>query len=353
MQYRKFIRDFEAGGNLDLFLVTAVAAVLMIRLFLQLTGFPQIGGDTLHIAHMLWGGLLMLVSIIVLLSFVGKTGHKLSAIIGGAGFGMFIDEVGKFVTQDNDYFFQPAISIIYIVFIFTYIGVRWLHNSGTRTELEYLVNALREAQEIATGDLDENERDRALDYLSHCDPDQPLVKGLTNLMHNSATVTPSKPDVFVRIKSATLSFYRTRVSKPWFSSAVILFFVGQLLVQILNIIILLVFKKSWLEFMLRRPIETLGNGTTHISYFEGTVIMFGVLSAVLVALGAWQVRRSRLRAFQMFQRSILVSIFFIQPLMFYRDQWSALIGLAFDILVFVALRYMIQHEQRYADLTGA
>lgn len=353
MQHRKFIRDFEAGGNLDLFLVTAVAAVLLIRLFLQLTGFPQLGGDTLHIAHMLWGGLLMLLSIIVLLSFVGNTGHKLSAIIGGAGFGMFIDEVGKFVTQDNDYFFQPAISIIYIVFILTYIGVRWLHNSGTRTPLEYLVNALQEAQEIATEDLDENERDRALEYLSHCDPEQPLVKGLTSLMHQSTVVSPAQPDLFSRVKSATLGFYRRLVNKPWFSSMVILVFVGQLLIQILNIFVLLVFKKSWLEFLLRRPIETLGTGSTHISYFEGTMIVFGLSSAVLVALGVWQIRRSRLRAFQMFLRSILVSIFFIQPLMFYRDQWSALIGLAFDILMFVALRYMIQHEQRYADLTDA
>jgi hypothetical protein len=352
MQYRKFIRDFEAGGHLDLFLVTAVATVLLIRLFLQLTGYPQIGGDTLHIAHMLWGGLLMLVSIVTLLSFVGRAGHKLAAVIGGAGFGLFIDEVGKFVTQDNNYFFQPAISIMYVVFILTYIGIRWLHNSGTRTEIEYLVNALQEAQEIATGDLNSDERDRALKYLSQCDSGQPLVKGLTNLLRNSSVVSPAKPDVFVRIKSATLDFYRGIVSRPRFGAAVIVFFVSQLLVQIVHIFILLVFKKSWLEVLLRRPIETLGDGSTHISYFEGTAILFGGLSGLLVALGVWQIRRSRLRAFQMFLRSILVSIFFIQPLMFYRDQWSALIGLTFDIVVFIALRYMIQHEQRSADLTG-
>ena len=165
MNSGKVIRDFEAGGYLDLFLVTAVAAVLLIRLFLQITGFPQLGGDTLHIAHMLWGGLLMLVALVVLLSFLGRAGHTLAAVIGGAGFGTFIDEVGKFVTQDNDYFFQPALSIIYIVFILTYLGVRWLHYGGSRTELEYLVNAMQETQQIAVGDLDTHERDRALEYL--------------------------------------------------------------------------------------------------------------------------------------------------------------------------------------------
>jgi hypothetical protein len=31
--------------------------------------------------------------------------------------------------------------------------------------------------------------------------------------------------------------------------------------------------------------------------------------------------------------------------MFYRDQWSALIGLTFDIVVFGALRFMIEREE--------
>jgi len=37
----KLIRDFEAGEHLDLFLVTAVTTVLLIRLFLKLTVFPN------------------------------------------------------------------------------------------------------------------------------------------------------------------------------------------------------------------------------------------------------------------------------------------------------------------------
>ena len=67
--------------------------------------------------------------------------------------------------------------------------------------------------------------------------------------------------------------------------------------------------------------------------------------AVFAAIGAWQIRRSLLNAYRNFLRSILVSLFFVQPLMFYRDQWSALIGLSFDIVVFVALRFMIEREE--------
>jgi hypothetical protein len=35
----------------------AVVAVLLTRLYLNLTGFPHIGAGGLHIAHLLWGGL--------------------------------------------------------------------------------------------------------------------------------------------------------------------------------------------------------------------------------------------------------------------------------------------------------
>jgi hypothetical protein len=345
MKNRKFLRDFEAGGYLDLFIVTGVAAVLLIRLFLSLTGFPQLGGDTLHVAHMLWGGLLMLFALIVLLSFVGRSGHKLAAVLGGAGFGTFIDEVGKFVTQDNDYFFQPAVAIIYIVFVLTYIGIRWLHDGPGRTPLEYLVNALQGAQEVARSDLDEDERDRALAYLRHCDPDLPLVRGLNNLLSNSAVVEPTGPTVFARGKSAAAGLYRWFASKPWFSTAVILFFTGQLVVLIVHVVVLVVWDKSWLEVLTRRPIDTLGSSATRISYFHITLAAFTALSSVLVAAGVALIRRSRLRAVEMFQRSILVSILLVQPLMFYRDQWSALIGLAFDIVVFVALRFIIEREQ--------
>ena len=104
---RLIFRDLRAGEYLDLVLVAAVSAVLLIRFFLALTGYPTVGGGTLHIAHMLWGGLLMLVALVLLLAFLGRFAHQLGALLGGFGFGTFIDELGKFITRDNDYFYRP------------------------------------------------------------------------------------------------------------------------------------------------------------------------------------------------------------------------------------------------------
>ncbi|MGD8413140.1 MAG: hypothetical protein PVF33_02840 [Candidatus Latescibacterota bacterium] len=345
MRHRRFIRDFLADGYLDLFLVTAVAAVLVIRLVLRLTGFPQLGNDTLHIAHMLWGGLLMLIAMIVLLSFVGPQSRQLAAVVGGAGFGTFIDEVGKFLTQDNDYFFEPAVAIIYIVFVLTYILIRWIQSGRPRTSVEYLINALNEIQQIAIGDLDRHERDRALAYLDNSDQSVPMVGALRHMLNESVVVAPTQPNWLARSKNAALRMYQALTMKRWFARSIVLFFAGQLAIQIAHVTMVLVFHKSWLEFLTRRPLETFGSEGTRITAFGLSVICFSALAAGFVGLGVVQIKKSRLSAYRNFQRSILVSLLLIQPLMFYRDQWTALIGLTFDILVFLALRFMIDRER--------
>lgn len=53
------------------FLVTGVATVLLTRGLLAATGYPQVGGGGLHVAHVRWGGLLMALGFLVLLSFAG------------------------------------------------------------------------------------------------------------------------------------------------------------------------------------------------------------------------------------------------------------------------------------------
>jgi hypothetical protein len=50
----------------------------------------------------------------------------ITAVVAGSGFGFFIDELGKFITQDNNYFFKPAASLIIIIFILIWIIARYL-----------------------------------------------------------------------------------------------------------------------------------------------------------------------------------------------------------------------------------
>lgn len=86
-----FIRNRQLNSLLELFLVASVSSVLVIRFALALSGYPQVGGRELHIAHLLWGGLFMLVALVLLLTFLGRRIRILAVLLGGIGFGTFVD----------------------------------------------------------------------------------------------------------------------------------------------------------------------------------------------------------------------------------------------------------------------
>jgi hypothetical protein len=91
---RVFVRNFSGGELFEIFMVFAVSAVLGIRFALDLSGYPQLGGAGLHIAHLLWGGLLMVVALFLFMVYLGQRIMRLAAVVGGLGFGVFVDELG-------------------------------------------------------------------------------------------------------------------------------------------------------------------------------------------------------------------------------------------------------------------
>jgi hypothetical protein len=103
-------------AHVRLLAVTGIMTVLCTRAYLALTGYPQLGGGTLHIAHTLWGVLLMLAGMLSALLFTSGRARAWTSVLGGIGLGMSADEVGKFLTRDGDYFFRPAAVIIYLLF---------------------------------------------------------------------------------------------------------------------------------------------------------------------------------------------------------------------------------------------
>src|SRR3954471_1146116 len=98
-------------------LISFAASVVLTRLYLELTGFPQLGSGVLHIAHVLWGGLLLFIAALLPTLIANRWVYLLDAVLGGIGVGLFIDEVGKFITQNNNYFFPFAAPIIYAFFL--------------------------------------------------------------------------------------------------------------------------------------------------------------------------------------------------------------------------------------------
>jgi hypothetical protein len=159
------VRDRHAWQHLEGFVVCAVATILITRSFLGATGYPQIGGGGLHIAHMLWGGLLLLISQLLVLSYLGPITKPLAAVLGGVGFGLFIDEVGKFVTADNNYFYRPAVAIMYVVFVLIVLAGRLVHDRRPQGPAEQLANAAAIAAEGVVAGLTKTRRSVAVRLL--------------------------------------------------------------------------------------------------------------------------------------------------------------------------------------------
>lgn len=341
------VRNMGASDRIEAFLVSAVFAILSIRALLDLTGYPSLGGESLHIAHMLWGGLLMLVALVLLLAFVGRGAQWTAAILGGLGFGTFIDEVGKFVTRDNDYFYEPAIAIMYVIFVLTYLGVRRvLHTASYRPE-EYLVNALQEIGELARHDMDPEEQARALAYLERSDPRHPLVEPLRQVLRTARLVERPAAPMALRIKRGLHRGYARIVRVRWFARALILFFAVQLGVKLAD---------GFGAFLAPEALQGQVGVLSIAALVErlrglpvagwGELFSTAIFTAFTFVGMVRLVVHSRLAGYYWFRRAVLVSILLGQVFFFYREQVSAVLGLVFHVFVLVALEYMVHEETR-------
>jgi hypothetical protein len=155
-------RDATGPSAAEAFVLIAIATILITRLYLELTGYPQIGGGDLHIAHALYGGALMMLALIIGWMTLGFGTRIVAIVMGGIGFGLFLDEVGKFVTKDNDYFYGPAAEIMYILVVIILVGARVVRDFRPLTTRECLASASVIAADGVARGLAEHRREIGL-----------------------------------------------------------------------------------------------------------------------------------------------------------------------------------------------
>jgi hypothetical protein len=345
-------RDFEAGIYLQDLLVAAVVAVLLTRLVLGMTGFPRMGGGGLHVAHMLWGGLLMLIALVLLLAVIGKRTKRLAALTGGAGFGLFIDELGKFITADNDYFFQPTIALIYSLLILLFLSFRAIERRSLSRD-EALANAADMLREVVLGGATEAETQRALCLLERSQAEGQFADGLRQAIAGAERASDSGPPRLASTAALAWRFYDGLIAWRWFQRAILLLFVAQALLGI-PIFIILVLGLAALAVPAVGALAELPDVATLMAEAtdssEGLVASVASAASALLALafvmlGVTRLRRSRLGAYRWLERSVLVSVFFGQVLLFWQDQLAAVVQLGWNLLLLATLRYAIRQEE--------
>jgi hypothetical protein len=287
------IRDQDAPRNLEIFLVSAIATIIITRVYLILAGYPQIGGGALHIAHMLWGGLLMLVALVSFISYLNIPMRVSASLVGGIGFGLFIDEIGKFVTADNDYFFQPTFAILYVLFVGLFLAVRSLFFALPLTEEEREVNA----QIRAIGALRASGR-------------RPLVR------------------LFLAVEERLRDLYEAVAERRQFRAILVTVFV----------------------------VLGLGHGVTAVttflaredstSWIDDVYLATTFVSGLFVLAGIVRLKFHRLQALRLFRLSITISLALTQVFLFYRNELAAMGGLMVDLATYAALNTMIDLEKK-------
>jgi hypothetical protein len=347
--WRRPARSADMGPLQDAFLVSAVVMILLIRLQLWATNYPQLGGGKLHIAHLLWGGLLMLIAIGALVSLVGR-GYRLpAAIIGGLGFGFFIDELGKFITSDNDYFFRPAAAIIYLIFIVLYLVTRWMQRHRGLSQRECLVNAVDSITEAARGDLNERDKHRIIDLLSRADPSEPLTRPLRDLVAGLDAVPAPRANPAARLALAIRDRYERLVEHPRFVSVVSVIFGVWAFVIGLVVVVLIV--AAGLKLGGAKNVNVAIGEDRNITFTDWASLGASLAAGVFVIWGVVRLRaHRRLEAYYMFERALLVQILIGYFFQFLRIQFSAVFGLAVSLLLLITVRYMIRTEQHLREV---
>jgi hypothetical protein len=345
---RAVVRE-DAEHYLLLTLLSFAGSVSLTRLFLSLTGYPQIGGGGLHIAHVLWGGLLLFVAALVMLLLANRWAQTVGALITGIGVGLFIDEVGKFITQSNDYFYPLAAPIIYAFFlliVLLYLRVRRTQPRDARDQMYY---ALESLGEVLDHDMEAEER-TALEAQLHFVAEQsdrtdlaPLATALlTYVQSGSLDVTPTHLSLWQRWNRG-LQAQAIRWIRPRRLKAVLV--TGMTVTGLLTLTELVAFVGAALHPGFRAALlSAMASQSRAVSAgspawlvarmaLEGLVGLLLLLAALLLAFGREE------RGVQLGRIGLLFALTLVNLLLFYFDQFATIVTAVVQLVLLLGVSY--------------
>lgn len=329
---RTAIKRSKAREHLFLLVISFGATIGITRLFLELSGYPQIGNAELHIAHVLWGGLAVFIGALLMLVLSNPWVYSVSAILSGIGMGLFIDEVGKFITQSNDYFYPAAAPIIYTVFLLTtwlYLRIR---RPPSRNPRAVMYRALEGLCELLDSDLEEHEvavLQSKLLFVEQKSGDRNLIR-----MANAIREALTDDQIEVSASQSTLldRWRKTRndIMDRWISQGVhrILAGIGLLLMGLLALQTPVRLFRAAPNTAELEPIvhNLLDKGIVQIpssaGFFSAWISLEGAIGIALwVAAAVLLLKQDKLGVF-LGQRSLVGYLAFVNIFVFYFQQFS-------------------------------
>lgn len=344
---RRPVRRAGVERYLLLTLLSFGASVALTRLFLTATGFPQLSGGDLHIAHVMWGGLLLFLAALLPLIYANRWAFDLSGVLAGVGVGLFIDEVGKFITQNNDYFYPAAAPIIYAFFLMTVLLYFRVRRPLSRSPRAELYRALDGIEEVLDHDLEPQERIQLEQRLMRVanESNHPaharLARDLLEFLNSDELVIAARrPRLLENLATRMLRFEANWISEGRAKAMLVggLIALGSVsLVRLGTLIAGAGAMEAMVEALIASGQVTTSTGVLWFLtrlLLEAGVGMLLVVSAILLLI-----RRER-RAIGLAYAGLLMSLTVVNLLVFYFEQFSTIIPALIQFLLLAgALRY--------------
>ncbi len=356
---RKAVEREGADFYVRLILLSFAVTVSVTRLYLKLTGYPQIGNGTLHIAHLLWGGLALFISAIIMAVYANRWVYTWGSILAGMGVGLFIDEVGKFITKTNDYFYPPAAPIVYTLFLLVVLFYLEIRRSPDRDARSELYRAFDTLQEVLDRDLDTGEHaalNARLHYIVAQNENPDLTRLAEELLQfvesNAITVIPDEPNWTERIAHKWSAFEKRWVNRSRLKTILVAGLGVMGIWAMLDFILLFPPISRSLPF--QTPLASLTSagrltGSTSLSWFLGENALKAACGLTLLA-GAWLIVAGRDKlGIRISYFGLLLSITIVNLMEFYFDQFSTIVPAAIQFGLLLALLY---YRRRYDSNVG-
>jgi len=342
--HRKLVRRIYSDRYVLITLVSFAISISAIRFFLAITGYPQLGGENLHIAHVLWGGLFLFASSLLPLIFVNKRILDLSAILSGVGIGLFIDEVGKFITQTNDYFYPAAAPIIYVFFLLTIQIYRMIRKPVKNDLRTNLFHTLEEFEELLEGDLSGIEKEKIITRMEKTEyaaEEKDLIALKDSLVlflkHPSLPFVEHKSDLFERIANwfsrieemiFNQKHFNVRLRLTWV-------FMGLILIAQPLFILSSIDEPIDMSGLLRRILDSSLLFSENINILGMLRIVLQIISGLLLWVCACFYKNEESMKWVSFAQLILLIVLSaINSLVFLYDQFSTIIFVIIEFIVF-------------------
>lgn len=322
------VRGFDGDlGRFEVFLFTAIGTVLVTRGYLAAAGYPQIRSGDLYIAHVLWGGLLLGLAAVMILVGLGSRIRWWAALVAGVGFGLFIDEVGKFLTSDANYFYSSAIAVMYALFAVSYLVVRIVLTHRHMSDARRLALASHAVTDQALGRLTAERRSGAVDLLDRL----VVASASSEAIRGSLLAGPVDSGRF----ELSLSTFRYRLGRviDGFMSARFLQITGYALLVLWTIVSM----TAYLTFLI-----LVIAGEEAGDFYDVLLLVTSLSAGLAITCGLILIpaRAQRRVGLQLMQFGLLVDLLFTEFSTFRDQQFGALTLFIPQLLMLLAIRHL-------------